>query len=150
MQVKLVLIAFSITRLYCLWAYLCSVGSRFCRQQHRRALRLVIKFLLCTTQYRHSTGTVQAQYSEQCESESLITANLSSGAHKAHTPHRPYPGMPLSPHWPGTWHHIHDATLYKVNLNQTLTYCLVVLRVMVIVWVSLSNPILSVLILFYC
>ena len=59
MHVKLVLIAFSITRLYCLWAYLCSVGSRFCRQQHRRALRLVIKFLLCTTQYRNSTGTVQ-------------------------------------------------------------------------------------------
>ena len=85
--------------------------SRSCRQQHRRALRLVIKFLLCTVQYRHSTGTVQwAMW--------VWTPHYSISIIRAHTPHCPYSGtqLSLSPSWPT----IHTMPHYRMTW-----YCVV-------------------------
>ena len=113
MRIKLVFIAFSITRLYCLWAYLCSVGSRFFRQQHRRALRLVIKFLLCTV--RHS-----ALYSAVYSTVHWVwTPHYSISIIRAHTPHRPYSGTQLSLPWPT----IHTTPHYRMTWYCEILCC---------------------------
>ena len=111
-----------ITSLYCLseclWGAQCVLGSGSCRHHRLWGLSLSFYSVQC------GTGHCTAQYSEQCESEPLITANLSSGS---------YPPSPqlwhshlARPHYTGWLGIARIFSVCSVRISCILCYCLFV------------------------